>query len=128
MSKPVDIPDTISGRLADKADRALLRVLGSPDFDRTRSLPTVVVLVAAPGAAASRSENRQAAVAEAAAAFERAVAPLLAALRATGATEAVPNWISRSVAVVAPLAALEAAAERTEVRQIVLDTPRPALA
>jgi len=112
--------------LLRKADLPLQRALTSPDFDLSVALPVLLVVAArplAPGITETSDRGRSAA-----ASFEDSVRPLLEDLRRLGASDLQVDWISWSVALRGHLSVLEAAADRADVHQIVLDTPRNAMA
>jgi hypothetical protein len=119
----------LSEFLQAKADPALRQALRSLNFDPSVALPVVVVLHQPPPAAQpAPSGPEEPGWVAFRNTFEREVQPVVDLLRAAGATDIKPNWISHSVAARAPLPAIEGAARRSDTTQIVLDVRRSVLA
>jgi hypothetical protein len=117
-----------------KLDPALRQALQSLSFDPSVALPVVIVLAEPSGAGAtleapqSTRDERARLAREREAAFTVEVADLVRELAAQNATDIQPLWLNRTVAARVALPGMEAAAQRPDVRQILLAVRRPVTA
>lgn len=131
-SAPDDAPHRMAPEAWQKLDAALRTAVRDAGASDDVAFP-VLVLLSAPAAGAPAAgerpakEERRRQAAERERLFRDETTELVRAVERAGARDVAPRWINRTVAMVAPRAALEAAGRRPEVRAIVRSTTHHAI-
>jgi hypothetical protein len=111
-----------------KFDASLRQALHALGADRTVPLPVLIALEGEPlKPIAPTAQPREEWVAEQERAFAETAAPVVRAVSEAGDYALHSAWIARTLGGRLPLDAIERAAARPEVRQIVLDKPYRAI-